>query len=96
MSWELFRHCGACGAPYGLACRTPEDHVALVPCAHRQTRPGADATVVRRWKAQRRRHAVLNGLLPGSPAAVARITESLEATEATGKNEPTFTAAKGQ
>ncbi len=40
--------------------------------------------------AQRKRQALLQGLLPGSPAAVARITTVLEATEAEGRNEPTF------
>ena len=94
--WQLFRACEDCGAGYGQACRTPADRVALLPCSHRRTSSTADPVIVRRWKAQRKRHAVLNGLLPGSPAAVARITESLEASEATGRNEPTFTSAKGQ
>lgn len=96
MSWELFRACGFCGTEYGNACVRADGSRAICPCPFRQTRPGADPTTVKRWKAQRRRQAVLEGLLPGSPAAVARITESLEATEATGRNEPTFTAAKGQ
>lgn len=96
MSWELFRRCEDCGAAYGHACRTPDDTRALLPCPYRQTRPGADPTVVRRWKTQRKREAVLRELVPGSPAAVARISNLLEATEAEGRNEPTFTSAKGQ
>jgi hypothetical protein len=96
MSWELFRACEDCGADYGRACRTPEDRVALVPCKGRTTRPGADPTVVRRWMAQRQRRAVLEGLLPGSPAAVTRITDVLEATEAEGKNQSTYTKVGGR
>lgn len=46
--------------------------------------------------AQRKREAVLRELVPGSPAAVTRISNLLEATEAEGRNEPTFTSAKGQ
>lgn len=89
--WELFRACGECGAPYGNACRTPADQVAPLPCSGRQTRPGADPTVVRRWKAQRKRRAALEGLLPGSPAAAARVADLVDAADDAGRNDPGFT-----
>ena len=90
MSWHLYQGCAQCGVLADRACRTQGNQVALLPCPGRPLCASADRTVVRRWLAQRKRQAVLRELLPGSPAAVARITHLLEATEAEGKNEPTF------
>lgn len=57
---------------------------------------GFEWDALKRQLAQRQRRAVLEGLLPGSPAAVTRITDVLEATEAEGRNQSTFTSTKGQ
>jgi hypothetical protein len=97
MSWQLYRGCAECGAEHDRACRTPADQVALLPCRGRRLCESADRVVVRRWLAQRKRRAVLAGLLPASSGpAAAVVTNLLEATEAEGNNEPTFTSVKGQ
>lgn len=55
---------------------------------------GFDWETLKRRLAQRQRRTVLDGLLPGSPAAVAVVAGTLEATEAEGRNLPTFTTRK--
>jgi hypothetical protein len=85
MSWQLFQGCAQCGVEAFRACRTPDNLVALLPCPGRRMCASADPTIVRRWKARRRRRAVLDGLLPESGGAVAVVDAMVSANEARGK-----------
>ena len=90
-SWALYAECGGCGAGDGLQCCV-DGVVPVEPCRGRRLKPTSDPATARRWRAQRRRKAVLNDVLgEKNAAAIQKIDRLLKHVEGNGGNRPTFT-----